>query len=84
MVHTTGNCYHITDFCPYIALIHFQSIKGPGSMKAPFVIALLAGLIVGILAQDHVCMAGAIRDIFLIKDFHLFWGFGSIFVSTLV
>ena len=63
----------------------FQSIKGPGSMKAPFVIALLAGLIVGILAQrSRLCMAGAIRDIFLIKDFHLFWGFGSIFVSTLV
>jgi YedE family putative selenium metabolism protein len=63
----------------------FHSAKGPGSMNAPFIIALLAGLIVGALSQrSRLCMAGSIRDIFLIKDFHLFKGFASIFVVALI
>ena len=50
----------------------FHSVEGPGSMNAPFIAALLAGLIVGALAQrSRLCMAGSIRDIFLIGDFHL-------------
>lgn len=62
----------------------FFSSKGPGSKRAPIVIALIAGLIVGILAQrSRLCMAGAIRDIFLLRDFHLFSGFASIFISAL-
>jgi YedE family putative selenium metabolism protein len=62
----------------------FHSVKGPGSMSAPFIAALITGLIVGILAQrSRLCMAGAIRDIFLLKDFHLFWGFASIFAAAL-
>ncbi|HHY05150.1 MAG TPA: YedE-related selenium metabolism membrane protein [Thermoanaerobacterales bacterium] len=63
----------------------FHSVEGPGSMNAPFIAALLAGLIVGALAQrSRLCMAGSIRDIFLIGDFHLFKGFASIFIVALV
>lgn len=63
----------------------FFSSEGPGSKRAPLIIALVAGLIVGMLAQrSRLCMAGAIRDIFLLNDFHLFSGFASIFISALV
>ena len=61
------------------------STKGPGSMRAPIMVALLAGLVVGALAQkSRLCMAGGIRDVFLLKDFHLLWGFIAIFVAVLV
>ncbi|MGB9976833.1 YedE family putative selenium transporter [Thermovenabulum sp.] len=63
----------------------FFSAKGPGSMRAPFIISLAAGLIVGALAQrSRLCMAGGIRDIFLLKDFHLFSGFAGIFTAALI
>lgn len=63
----------------------FHSVKGPGSMNAPFIAALLGGIVVGILAQrSRLCMAGAIRDIFLLKDLHLFSGFISIFIVALI
>lgn len=61
------------------------SESGPGSMAAPILIALAAGLVVGALAQrSRLCMAGGIRDTFLIKDPHLLWGFVGIFVAALV
>jgi hypothetical protein len=61
------------------------STKGPGSLHAPVFIALAAGLVVGALAQkSRLCMAGGIRDVFLLKDFHLLWGFLAIFVAVLV
>lgn len=63
----------------------FHSVEGPGSMNAPFIVSLLAGLVIGILSQrSRLCMAGSIRDIFLIKDFHLFKGFISIFIVALI
>lgn len=62
-----------------------HSVEGPGSMNAPFIVSLLAGLVIGILSQrSRLCMAGSIRDIFLIKDFHLFKGFISIFIVALI
>ena len=63
----------------------FFSQEGPGSMTAPLIIALGAGLIVGVLAQrTRLCTMGAIRDIILFKDFHLFLGFAAIFVVALI
>jgi YedE family putative selenium metabolism protein len=63
----------------------FHSSEGPGSMAAPFIISLAVGLLVGILAQrSRLCMAGGIRDIFLMRDFHLFSGFVAIFVIDLI
>ena len=59
----------------------FFSEEGPGSMAAPIALTLGAGLLVGILAQrTRLCTMGAIRDIILFKDFHLFYGFAAIFV----
>ena len=61
------------------------SLKGPGSMHAPIYIALIAGLVVGALAQkSRLCMAGGIRDAIMLKDLHLLWGFIAIFVAVLV
>lgn len=66
------------------ALFAFSS-SGPGSMHAPVVISLAAGLIVGILAQrTRMCMVGGIRDVVLIQDWTLLGGFGAIFLSALV
>ncbi|MGI6129255.1 MAG: YedE family putative selenium transporter [bacterium] len=63
----------------------FFSAEGPGSMHAPWLLALAAGVAVGILAQrSRLCMAGGIRDLFLIRDPHLFRGFVMIFVVALV
>ena len=64
--------------------IKFSS-KGPGASYAPWIIALAAGLLIGILAQrSRICMAGGIRDLYLIGDSHLITGFISIFVFALI
>ena len=77
-----------------ILLLVFRIIKpgfiifsesGPGASYAPWIIALGAGLIIGILAQrSRICMAGGIRDLYLIKDSHLLNGFISIFVFAFI
>ena len=61
------------------------SEAGPGSMHAPFWIALLVALVVGALAQkSRLCMVGGLRDAVMLGDFHLLYGFAAIFVVTLV
>ncbi len=63
----------------------FFSEEGPGSMYAPLALTLGAGLVVGILAQrTRLCTMGAIRDLILFKDYHLFLGFAAIFVVALI
>lgn len=63
----------------------FFSEKGPGSMHAPILISLGAGLIVGAIAQrSRICMAGGIRDVFLLKDFHLLYGSIGVLVFALI
>ena len=53
----------------------FFSSAGPGFMHAPLFISLGAGLLVGVLAQrTRFCTMGALRDVILIKDFHLLSG----------
>ncbi len=65
-------------------VIYF-STEGPGSMRAPLLLALAAGLVVGALAQKtRLCMVGGIRDAVLFKDFYLLWGFIAIIVAALV
>lgn len=65
--------------------IFLVSKEGPGSLHAPFLISLIVGLIVGFLAQrTRLCIAGGIRDAFLIHDFHLISGFLAIFIGALV
>ncbi|MBR1672825.1 MAG: YedE-related selenium metabolism membrane protein [Fretibacterium sp.] len=53
----------------------FFSTSGPGSMHAPALISLGAGLVVGWLAQrSRFCTVGALRDLFMMGDAHLFKG----------
>lgn len=66
------------------AFIFFSS-EGPGSLHAPILVSLLAGLIVGAGAQrSRLCMVGGIRDLVLFKDSHLISGFLAIFSVALV
>lgn len=63
----------------------FFSEKGPGAMHAPITLSLIAGLVVGILAQrTRLCMVGGIRDLILFKDSYLLSGFLAIFVVALI
>lgn len=65
--------------------IFLASTEGPGSLSAPFLISLMVGLLVGFLAQrTRLCIAGGIRDAFLIRDFHLVSGFLAIFAGTML
>ncbi len=61
------------------------SEEGPGSMRAFWLISLAAGLVVGFLAQrSRLCMAGGLRDAFLIRDFTLLAGFLAIWAAVTV
>ena len=65
------------------AFIKFSE-SGPGSLHAPIAIALGIGLVVGVLAQrSRMCMAGGIRDLFLIRNGTLFLGYVAVFVIVL-
>lgn len=66
------------------AVILFSE-SGPGSMRAPVILSLAAGLAVGAMAQyTRLCMAGGIRDVILFKDWTLLAGFAAIFVGALL
>lgn len=55
--------------------ILFYSVKGPGSMHAPLIVSLIVGLAIGFLAQrSRFCTMGAIRDLILFGQVHLFLG----------
>ncbi len=61
------------------------SKEGPGSQYAPLLISLAAGLIIGgVIQRTRLCTAGGLRDVIMIKDFHLLWGLIGIFVFTLI
>ncbi|MCG8401453.1 MAG: YedE-related selenium metabolism membrane protein [Firmicutes bacterium] len=63
----------------------FFSTAGPGSMQAPLLISLGAGLVVGILAQrSRICLVGGIRDLIFFRDGQLLYGFAAIFVAALL
>ncbi|GHV20163.1 membrane protein [Spirochaetia bacterium] len=66
------------------AFIRF-SAAGPGSQHAPIITALVLALIIGALVQKSgLCMSGSIRNIVLIKNPTMFWGYLSIFVFALI
>lgn len=63
----------------------FFSEKGPGSMHAPIAISLIIGLAIGFLAQrTRFCTMGAIRDIILIRNFHLASGGIALLVAAFI
>lgn len=63
----------------------FFSQQGPGSMHAPIALSLVAGVIVGVLAQrSRLCLVGGIRDFVMFRDTHLLLGFMFILLVALV
>lgn len=61
------------------------SAEGPGSMHAPIIISLVAGLVVGGICQrTRFCTVAGIRDSFMFKDFTLLFGFISLIVACVV
>ena len=66
------------------ALFAFSE-KGPGSMRAPALVALLIAVVVGAAAyKTRLCMAGGIRDGIMFKDFRLLFGFVAVFAIALI
>lgn len=66
------------------ALLRFSE-EGPGSMHAPLAVSLIAGLAVGAAAQrSRLCMAGGLRDAFMLRDFNLLLGFLAIWVTVTI
>jgi YedE family putative selenium metabolism protein len=62
-----------------------SSTEGVGSMHAPIALSLTAALIIGAFVQESgLCMSGGIRNIILIKNPTMFWGYLIIFVVTLI
>lgn len=60
------------------------SAKGPGSLHAPVVVSLIAGLLGGALAwKTRMCLSGGIRDFILVRDTYLLKIYGMIFVAAL-
>lgn len=68
------------------AFIFFtEADGGPGAKHAPIIISLVAGLVVGALAQrTRLCMVGGVRDVILFREWKLLCGFVAILVSALV
>lgn len=63
----------------------FFSQKGPGAAHAAVLVSLVAGLIVGALAQrTRFCMVGGIRDLILFRETRLLLGFVAVLVAALV
>jgi YedE family putative selenium metabolism protein len=63
----------------------FSSLKGSGSQHALMLVSLLAGVVIGFIAQKtRMCFAGGWRDIFLVRNFYLASGIIAFFVGALV
>ncbi len=61
------------------------SESGPGSMHAPLLISLAVGLLIGFLAQrTRFCTMGSIRDVILMRDYHLISGVGALVVFAFI
>jgi len=63
----------------------FRSESGPGSMGAPILISIGVALLVGFLAQrTRFCTMGAVRDVILMRDFHLMSGVIALVAAAFV
>ncbi len=61
----------------------FFSKSGPGSLHAPILISLAVGIVAGFLAQrTRFCTMGAIRDVIIMRDFHLLSGVLAFIVAA--
>lgn len=65
--------------------ILFYSVSGPGSMHAPLWLSLGAALVIGFIAQrSRFCTMGAVRDMILFRQGHLFLGLLAMLVAAFV
>lgn len=63
----------------------FRSAKGPGSQHAVVLASTVAGLVIGFLAQrTRFCTVGGLRDVILMRDFHLLSGVIAFLVIAFV
>ncbi|QDR81407.1 putative selenium metabolism protein, YedE family [Sporomusa termitida] len=63
--------------------LHF-SVQGPGSMHAPVILSLVAGLAGGVLAwRTRMCLSGGFRDFMLAGDTSLLKIYGVMFAAAL-
>lgn len=61
------------------------SKKAPGSLHAPIAVALIVGIVAGLVGQKtRMCMVGGIRDLVMFKDTYLLKGFLGILVFTCI
>lgn len=61
------------------------SEKGPGSMYAPWILALVVAIVIGALAQKtRLCFASGFRNAWLMRDFTMLLPIAGIFVIMLV
>lgn len=59
--------------------------KQPGALRAPFLISLVAGLLIGIVAQrSRFCSIGGIRDAVLVRSFDLLFGVVGMLVGATI
>ena len=66
------------------ALFHISE-EGPGSMRAPVIASLLAGVVLGVLCQrSRMCMVGGVRNAVMFRDFGLIAGFVVILLTVFV
>lgn len=58
---------------------------GPGALHAPIIASLIAGLLVGALAQrTRFCTVAASRDAIMFKDFNMLFGFLAVIVFCII
>ncbi len=63
--------------------ILFYSASGPGASHAPLYISLGFSLVIGFLAQrSRFCTMGALRDLFLFRQLHLFAGVAALVLAA--
>lgn len=57
----------------------------PGALRAPIVISLIAGLIVGFIAQrSRFCTVGGFRDLILFRETYLFIGWVALLIAIFI
>lgn len=90
LVSSEGYIFPMLNAILLFVLVVFPGVlifseTGPGSMRAPLVLALGSGLIVGAVAQrTRMCTMGGVRDAFLFRDHLLLMSFIGIFVVALI
>ncbi len=62
-----------------------RSWNEPSSLNAPVIISLMAGLVIGFLAQrSRFCTIGGFRDIFLIRNGHYLYGLIAMAITAFI